>query len=72
MLGRAGRSRRKAKAEITESTRVSKRLVADAADQGLLVAVDEHVLGEGLLRREALVTCWTDMRLVCGPVLAKM
>ncbi len=33
------------KAELTESTRVPKRLVADAADQGLLVAVDEHVLG---------------------------
>lgn len=55
---------------LTESTRVSKSLVANVAYQGLFVAVNKHMLGESLFCRKTLVACWTNMRLVCKLVLA--
>jgi len=49
---------------LTEGAGVSESLVADVAHERLLVAVNEHMLSEGLLRREAFVTRRTDMGLV--------
>ena len=56
---------------LTQGAWVSECLVADVADEGLLVAVDEHVLREGLLCREALAACWADVRLVWDAVSEK-